>query len=88
MADVIYTAKEGYYFPTDYSVTAVNGISVTRDNYTQITVSGTPTADAEITLTAATAKTAQTAPTELTATKASSSTAADGTISGVTDAME
>ena len=88
MTDVVYTANEGYYFPTDYSVTDVNGISVTRDSHTQITVSGTPTANAEITLTAATAKTAQTAPTELTATKASGSTAADGKISGVTDAME
>ncbi|MBQ6756537.1 MAG: S-layer homology domain-containing protein [Oscillospiraceae bacterium] len=56
MTDVVYTANEGYYFPTDYSVTAVNGISVTRNSYTQITVSGTPTADAAITLTAPTAK--------------------------------
>ena len=53
--DVVYTANQGYYFPTDYSVADVNGISVTRDSYKQITVSGTPTADAEITLTAPTA---------------------------------
>ena len=52
MTDVVYTADEGYYFPTDYSVEAVNGISVTRNSYDQITVSGTPTADAAITLTA------------------------------------
>ncbi len=88
MTDVVYTADDGYYFPDGYSVAAVNGISVTRNSYTQITVSGTPTADAEITLTAPTAKTNQTAPTGLTATKASSSTAADGKISGVTSAME
>ena len=50
MADVVYTADEGYYFPPIYSVDAVSGISVTRDSYTQITVSGTPTADAVITL--------------------------------------
>ena len=56
MTDVVYTANEGYYFPENYSVTAVNGISVTRNSYTQITVSGTPTADATITLTAPTAK--------------------------------
>jgi len=64
MTDVVYTADEGYYFPTDYSVSSVNGISVTRNSDTQITVSGTPTADTTITLPAATAKTKPTAPTE------------------------
>ena len=88
MTDVVYTADNGYYYPTDYSVAEVSGIKVTRDSYTQITVSGTPTADAAIALTAPTAKTDQTAPTGLTATKASSSTATDGKISGVTAAME
>ncbi|SFU57107.1 hypothetical protein SAMN05216508_11347, partial [Eubacterium pyruvativorans] len=88
MADVVYTADNGYYFPTDYSVAEVSGIKVTRDSYTQITVSGTPTADAAIALTAPTAKTDQTAPTGLSATKASSSTATDGKISGVTATME
>jgi len=53
MTDVIYTANDGYYFPTDYAVASVNGISVTRSSDTQITVSGTPTADAGITLPAA-----------------------------------
>lgn len=57
MTDVVYTADENYYFPTDYAVASVNGISVTRNDYTKITVSGTPTADAAITLTAPTAKT-------------------------------
>ena len=57
MTDVVYTADEGYCFPTDYAVVSVNGISVTRNSYTQITVSGTPTADTEISLDAATAKT-------------------------------
>ena len=88
MTDVVYTADNGYYYPTDYSVAEVSGIKVTRDSYTQITVSGTPTADAAITLTAPTQKANQDAPTGLTATKASSSTAADGKISNVTDAME
>jgi len=88
MTAVTYTANDGYYFPTDYSVTAVNGISVTRDSDTQITVSGTPNADTTITLTAPTAKTDQEAPTGLTATKASSNTATDGKISGVTVGME
>ena len=90
MTDVVYTANEGYYFPTDYSVTDVNGISVTRDSYTQITVSGTPTANAEITLTAATAKENQSTPdaTGITVTNAINATSADGVISGVTSAME
>ena len=62
MTDVVYTADEGYYFPTDYAVASVNGIGVTRDSYTQITVSGTPTDDAAVTLTAPTAKTAEDTP--------------------------
>ena len=90
MTDVVYTANEGYYFPTDYSVTDVNGISVTRDSYTQITVSGIPTADATITLANATAKENQNPPetTGLTVTNATNATSADGVISGVTTAME
>jgi len=54
-ADVVYEAEEGYYFPEDYedtvTATADGGISVTRESYTQITVSGTPaTAKIDITL--------------------------------------
>ena len=30
MTSVVYIASEGYYFPTDYSVTAVNGIRRSR----------------------------------------------------------
>ena len=48
ITDVVYTADEGYYFPTDYPETTVSGISVTRNSYTQITVSGTPTAATSI----------------------------------------
>ena len=51
---VVYTADEGYCFPEDYAVEAVNGITVTRDSETQITVSGTPTDSAAIILPAAT----------------------------------
>ena len=47
---VVYTAAAGYYFPEDYSVDAVNGISVSRDSDKQITVSGSPTEDTEIKL--------------------------------------
>ena len=57
MTDVVYTADNGYYFPEDYvsSITGLadgvlNGITVTRNSDTQITVSGTPTADTTITL--------------------------------------
>ena len=88
MADVVYTANDGYYFPTDYSVATVNGISVTRDSYTQITVSGTPTADAAITLTAPTAKTTPAAPTTAAAVDCTTADNNDGKLTGVTTAME
>ena len=63
MTEIIYTAADGYYFPTDYTVAAVNGITVTRIDFTKIKVSGTPTAEANITLTAPTAKTKEATPT-------------------------
>ncbi len=63
MAEILYTAADGYYFPTDYTVAAVNGITVTRIDFTQIKVSGTPTAAANITLTAPTAKAKEATPT-------------------------
>jgi uncharacterized repeat protein (TIGR02543 family) len=88
MTDVVYTANDGYYFPEDYAVTAVNGISVTRDSYTQITVSGTPTADAAIALTAPTAKTTPDAPTTAAAVDCTTSNNNDGKLTGVTTAME
>lgn len=50
MTPVVYTANPGYYFPKDYAVTTVNGIMVRRDSATQITVYGTPSKDATITL--------------------------------------
>ena len=63
MTEIIYTAADGYYFPTDYTVAAVNGITVTRIDFTKIKVSGTPTAAADMTLTAPTAKTKEATPT-------------------------
>ena len=57
MKEVVYTAKDGYYFPESYSVEALNGITVTRNNDSEITVSGTPTANTEIKLMAPTEKT-------------------------------
>ncbi len=54
MTSVTYTAEEGYFFPEDYRVLSQNGISVTRSaDGSQITVSGTPTADVDLTLTPA-----------------------------------
>ena len=57
MTEVVYTAETGYYFPESYSVAALNGITVTRNNDSEITVSGTPTANTEIKLSAPTEKT-------------------------------
>ena len=54
MTPVVYKAADGYYFPENYAVTTVNGIMVRRDDSTQITVYGTPTADATINLTSPT----------------------------------
>lgn len=59
ITSIAYTAEDGYYFPDDYSVTGQNGITVTRDSDTQITVSGTPTGDVSLTLTAAVLKTSE-----------------------------
>lgn len=56
MTNVVYTAEDGYYFPESYSVQTVNGITVTRKDDSQITVSGTPTADTQIELIAPTKK--------------------------------
>lgn len=63
--EVVYTADAGYYFPDDYHVDDVNGIYVTRNSYTQITVSGTPTADTQIRLDGAAEKEIASVPTEL-----------------------
>ena len=54
MTPVVYTANPGYHFPEAYTVETVNGIMVRRDNATQITVYGTPSAHATINLNAAT----------------------------------
>lgn len=55
--DVVCNAQSDYYFPEDYKVEPKNGITVTRNSYSQITISGTPTANTEITLPEPTAKT-------------------------------
>ena len=71
MKDVVYEANSGYYFPDNYvskisglTDGAINGIKVTRDSATQITVSGVPTAKSTtITLAAPTKKVAASTPT-------------------------
>lgn len=90
IADVTITAADGCYFPEDYAANlSKDGITVTRDSLTQITVSGTPTAE-EVTLTlpAATAKTKPAAPGGLQGVAPSTWGAVDGKISGTKATME
>ena len=90
IADVTITAADGYYFPEDYAANlSKDGITVSRDSLTQITVSGTPTADeVALTLPAATAKTTPAAPGGLTGVAPSTWEAVDGKISGTKATME
>ena len=90
IADVTITAADGCYFPEDYAANlSKDGITVTRDSLTQITVSGTPTAE-EVTLIlpAATAKTKPAAPVGLQGVAPSTWEAVDGKISGTKATME
>lgn len=51
ITDIVYSTVEDYYFPEDYCNSLNNnGITVTRNSDTQITISGTPTADVYINL--------------------------------------
>ena len=59
MTAMTYMAGSDYYFPESYSVAPVNGVHVARDGYTQIVVSGTPTANTTITLPSPTEKGSQ-----------------------------
>ena len=88
IADVTITAADGYYFPENYGFTQ-DGITVTRDSLTQITVSGTPTAEeVALILPAATAKTTPAAPGGLQGVAPSTWEAVDGKISGTKATME
>lgn len=69
MTDTVITANTGFYFPADYVSTisgltngSKDGITVTRDSASQITISGTPTATTSITLPDSTAKSTQPRP--------------------------
>ena len=89
IANVTITAADGCYFPEDYAANlSRDGITVTRDSLTQITVSGTPTKDVTLTLPAATAKTTPAAPGGLTGVAPSNWEAVDGKISGTNTTME
>ena len=61
MTPVVVTAENGYYFPTDYPVAEKDGVKVTR-SASQVTVSGMPCFNVDITLPAAKAKTQAAAP--------------------------
>ena len=51
ITDIVYSTVEDYYFPEDYCDSLNNnGITVTRNSDTQITISGTPTSDFYLTL--------------------------------------
>ena len=84
MTPVVYTADKGYYFPENYSVASVNGISVTWNSWTQITVSGTPADDTEITLKAASAKVKENMPSAVFTASGPDS----GTLTKVSDGMK
>ena len=89
IADVTITADDGYYFPEGYAANlSKDGITVTRDSLTQITVSGTPTKDVTLILPAATAKTTPAAPGGLQGVAPSTWEAVDGKISGTKATME
>ena len=57
MTPVVVTANDGYYFPTDYTVAEKDGVKVTRDSASQVTVFGMPCYNVNITLPDAAAKT-------------------------------
>ena len=62
MTPVVVTAENGYYFPTDYTVAGKDGVKVTRNSASQVTVFGMPCFNVDITLPAAEAKTQAAAP--------------------------
>ena len=84
MTPVVVTAENGYYFPTDYPVDEQDGVKVTRNSASQVTVSGMPYFNVDITLPAAKAKTkAETPKASFTATGTNS-----GTLDGVDSGMQ
>ena len=90
ISDVVFAAAEGYYFPDNYvsSCLDLSGLAVTRDNDTQITVSGKPNASATITLPSLTEKEEQAAPDFLLAFDCTGIDKNDGRITEMKPTME
>ena len=84
MTPVVVTADNGYYFPTDYPVAEKDGVTVTRDSASQVTVSGKPCFNVDITLPAAEAKTQAAAPSAVFTATGSDT----GTLSNVDSGMQ
>ena len=84
MTPVVVTADNGYYFPTDYHVNEQNGVTVTRNSASQVTVSGMPCFNVDITLPAAEAKTQAAAPSAVFTATGSDT----GTLSNVDSGMQ
>lgn len=92
MTSVTYTSETDFYFPENYSniITnniTINGIVVTRTSSREITVSGIPTANTTINLTAPIPKTKPNAPSP-TAIDCTTESNNDGKITGVNNTME
>ena len=92
MTSVTYTSETDSYFPENYSniITnniTINGIVVTRTSSREITVSGIPTANTTINLTAPIPKTKPNAPSP-TAIDCTTESNNDGKITGVNNTME
>ena len=84
MTPVVVTAENGYYFPTDYTVAEKDGVKVTRNSASQVTVSGMPCFNVDITLPAAEAKTQAAAPSAVFTATGSDT----GTLSNVDSGMQ
>ena len=84
MTPVVVTADNGYYFPTDYTVAEKDGVKVTRNSASQVTVFGMPCFNVDITLPAAEAKTQAAAPSAVFTATGSDT----GTLSNVDSGMQ
>ena len=84
MESVVVTADNGYYFPDNYNVDEKDGVKVARNSASQVTVSGKPCFNVDITLPAATAKTQAAAPSAVFTATGSDT----GTLSNVDSGMQ
>ncbi len=56
LVSITYEVADGYYLPEGYSMEGSNGITITRNGYDSITITGIPTADTKIELKPASSK--------------------------------